>query len=283
MAQQVGTVGQALWIVGLVLGLFYYWFAVANRYVIFLYTHLGATPFDAITRSRYWMSGLVAAGFVLVIYTGRNLLAGWAARRRRWDYQAPVWWRLWLVCAIPVAAGILWITMRLNWPTLPLGLALACVASTWAGLALALLPGSLAASHPGRVWQLMVYGAGLVPSLLLVRAVELPGQGILTPGVAYAVVGGALLGGWGWLVLLLRLQADVPAPHAIYAAGLVWSYLLLPLLHYLFFTPPDYHYITASANFFAQGPWVQLASWLAAAGVLLGALAWDRRRRLRAN
>jgi len=29
-----------------VLGLFYYWFDVADRYAIFLYGHLGATPFD---------------------------------------------------------------------------------------------------------------------------------------------------------------------------------------------------------------------------------------------
>lgn len=36
----------------LVLGLFYHWFAVADRYAVFLYDHLGATPFDAITSSR---------------------------------------------------------------------------------------------------------------------------------------------------------------------------------------------------------------------------------------
>jgi hypothetical protein len=29
-------------VISLMLGLFYYWFAIANRYVVFLYEHLGA-------------------------------------------------------------------------------------------------------------------------------------------------------------------------------------------------------------------------------------------------
>lgn len=48
-----------------ILGLFYHWFAVADRYAVFLYEHLGATPFDDVTSSRYWMSGLVASGAVV--------------------------------------------------------------------------------------------------------------------------------------------------------------------------------------------------------------------------
>ena len=51
----------ALPIAVFVLGLYGYWFGIADRYAVFLYEHLGATPFDAVTRSRYWMAGLVAA------------------------------------------------------------------------------------------------------------------------------------------------------------------------------------------------------------------------------
>ena len=65
----------------LVLGLFFYWFAVADRCAIFLYGHLNATPFDRSTSSRYWMSGLVAAGAVLVVYTLTNWLMGRLAVR----------------------------------------------------------------------------------------------------------------------------------------------------------------------------------------------------------
>ena len=64
-----------------VLGLFYHWFAVADRYAIFLYGHSArgiplAQSSDAMTRSRYWMAGLVAAGAVMVIYTAFNWILG---------------------------------------------------------------------------------------------------------------------------------------------------------------------------------------------------------------
>ena len=63
-----------------VLGISYYWFAVADRYAIFLYGHLGATPFDEVTSSRYWMGGLVAAGFVLLGYAVRQRVWQWGSR-----------------------------------------------------------------------------------------------------------------------------------------------------------------------------------------------------------
>ena len=74
-----------------VLGLFIYWFAIADRYTIFLYGHTApgiplAQPFDAMTRSRYWMAGLVAAGAVMVIYTAAYWVLGRIANRRGQDY-----------------------------------------------------------------------------------------------------------------------------------------------------------------------------------------------------
>ncbi len=59
-----------------VIGLFYYWFGVANRYIIFLYYHLDAGPFDSRTVTRYWMSGLVASGAVMVLYAMANWFGG---------------------------------------------------------------------------------------------------------------------------------------------------------------------------------------------------------------
>ncbi len=94
-----------------VLGIFYYWYAVADRYAIFLYNHMGATPFDSFTRGRYWMTGLVAAGAVLVLYTAVN----WFVARIHgvWyrGYSPPAWWQVWLLCAVPLGAGIPAITM----------------------------------------------------------------------------------------------------------------------------------------------------------------------------
>lgn len=52
------ALGRAVPLALLVLGLFYYWFAIADRYVIFLYGHTApgippAQPFDEMTSSRY--------------------------------------------------------------------------------------------------------------------------------------------------------------------------------------------------------------------------------------
>ncbi|MCP4422626.1 MAG: hypothetical protein GY805_38945, partial [Chloroflexi bacterium] len=61
----------ALPVSGLILILFYYWFAIADRYIIFLYNHdMGpvvpdTSPFSRVTASRYWMAALVASGGVM--------------------------------------------------------------------------------------------------------------------------------------------------------------------------------------------------------------------------
>ncbi|MBI4759521.1 MAG: hypothetical protein HY783_11090 [Chloroflexi bacterium] len=151
----------------IILSLFYYWFAVADRYAIYLYGHLGATPFDDVTSGRYWMSGLVASGAVMIVYTIANWLLGQVAAFRRQDYRPPAWWRVWILCVTPLAVGIPTITMTLNWPTLPPANATVCVVITLTGLALALAPGSLAAQRPFDLGWLMFDGVGLMTSLLV--------------------------------------------------------------------------------------------------------------------
>lgn len=262
----IGAAAHAFWIVLLVLGLFYDWFAVANRYSIFLYEHLGATPFDEITRSRYWMSGLVAAGFVLAIDTAMQWALGRAAALCGRAYRPPDWRRVWLLCALPLAAGILWITMRLNWPTLPAGLATACVAAAWIGVALALLPGQMAAQQPRRFIAAALYALGVAPSLLLVRAVEL--ADLIGAPLAYTIPVAMPVAGAGWMLLLRRVRVPPPSPAAIGVAALCITYLALPLMHYLLFVPPDYRYITTADNFFARTLGVQLITFWVAAGLV---------------
>ncbi len=55
------AIAPAALIASVVLGLFYYWFVIVDRYVVFLYNHNGADPFESATISRYWMAGLVAS------------------------------------------------------------------------------------------------------------------------------------------------------------------------------------------------------------------------------
>lgn len=133
---------------GVMLALFYHWFAVADRYAVFLYEHLGAAPFDSFTRSRYWMAGLLAAGVALLLYTGANWMLGRLAALRARVFSPPPWTQVWQVSAAPLTLGILWITTTQNAPTLPLGLALQAALSALVGLGLALWPGARAAQRP---------------------------------------------------------------------------------------------------------------------------------------
>jgi hypothetical protein len=190
----------------IVLGLNYYWFAVADRYAIFLYGHLGATPFDERTRSRYWMSGLVACGIVLVLDLFVHWFLGRLAGIRFRRHAPPAWWQVWLVAAPLLALGIPAITLTVNQPTLRPSDAAACVVVTLAGLALALAPGRLAAQRPLELAWLAFAGLGLAPSLLLLRALELPSAGLAARHTAYLISGGSLLGGMLWLLLAVWIR-----------------------------------------------------------------------------
>lgn len=264
-----------------------YWFGRADRYVIFLYGHTAPNipltqPFDAITSSRYWMAGLVATGIVMVLYTSINWLGGRVTSRKGGSFGTPRWWLVWAFCALPLVIGIPAITMTVNAPTLPLSLALACAVATLAGLAFALMPGRWAAERPDDLLWLVLDGMGLMPTLLLLRAIELPDRGLsVSPAVAWSVAIGGVVVGLLWLALLsvLRQWGGRPSPGAaaIFLAGVGLSYVLMPLAHYLTAGPADFRYISNSANFFATNIWLQLMAVATAAGLALAA-SWYRKR-----
>lgn len=258
-----------------ILALFYYWFGIADRYAIFLYHHPihgPSGPFDEVTVGRYWMSGLVASGIVMVLYVAANLVLA-----RLWrDYRAPAWWRVWLGCALPLGIGIPLITMNVNSPTMPAAIALAIVIVMLGGLALALMPGALAAHQPRKLGWIALYGLGLVPPLLLIRAIELPSRRItlsVFPAKAFEI--GSIIVAVLWLgamgIALARFRQPAPSAHAILLAGMGWSYLFLPLMHHLFSTPAQYRYITTTSNFFAFDLGLQLLTFLIVAGLAIGA------------
>ena len=56
-----------------------------------------------------------------------------------------------------------------------------------------------------------------------------------------------------------RRRAPFPSARAICVAGIGWSYLALPLAHYLFGTPNEFKYITAASNFFALNVALQVS------------------------
>lgn len=267
----------------LLLGLFYDWFGVANRYDIFLYGHTAkgisiTQPFDVLTSSRYWMAGLVGSGIVMVFYTAVHLLLAHLRRQHR----VPAWWRVWILCLPAVLVGIPIITMTVNTPTLPPLLALACVAATLAGLALALLPAEVAARQPRELIWLTLDGAGLMPCLMLMHAVELPGQGLsITQTAAFIFAAGGIISSAVWLAIMTGLRKWRRRPQvsarALLAAGLCFTYLLLPLAHYVIATPADHRYISAASNFFANSLVLQGFTFAVAAS-LAGGFSLLRKR-----
>lgn len=280
---------EAVLVSAFVLGLFYYWYGLADRYVIFLYGHVAggvsttpAEPFDATTSSRYWMAGLVAAGAVMALSVVAHWLLGRLASWRGRCFTPPGWRRVWALVAAPIGIGVPAITMTLNAPTLPSVLAAACVATTLSGLAIALAAGEWAATRPADLAWLVADSIGLMPALLLLRAIELPGRGVSVsrPAAWLAAIGG-LAAGLTWLAglsaLRRRRRKETPSAVSLFVGGLGLSYVLMPLVHHLLATPPTYRYISATSNFFAFDGRIQLLA-LGVAAALAAGTTWARRR-----
>lgn len=251
-----------------VLGLMLYWFVFANRTVVFLYDHdMGPRvpdtgAFSLVTRSRYWMTGLVASGIVLALYT---TLAGLLGRGLR-GYRPPPWRQVWGWCALPIALGVPLITMTLHAPVLSLSDALLTTLFTLAGLAFALAPGEVAAAAPGRFLWRAVDGLGVAALLFCFTLVE-QAAALAQRGNHYGVVllaAGAVIG----VVILAgaaraqRRLCMTPAGVApLLAGGVCWAYLLLPAAHHLFFSD-GWFYITTMDNFFPTSWAVFAIGWM---------------------
>ena len=258
----------ALLISILVLAAFTYWFVIADRYIVFLYYHdMGplvpdTSPFSRVTGSRYWMASLVASGAVLVLFGCVN----WLLARFKRDYQPPYWLYVWLLCAVLLLPGILLITKTANQPTLPFSLALITACVALCGLALAIYAAGLVANRPVDMLWLAADGLGMALILILLANLTLI-PGWLRDGAAWRLWLLALLMGFIllWLVLVTVLRfwrhTAMPPAAAVFLAGVVIAYLLLPLIHYLFATD-GYFYISNSDNFFARTLPLQLLTWL---------------------
>ena len=203
----------------LLLYLFVLWFALRDRYQIFLYYHdmgvgFDTSPFGAVTTGRYWMTGLVASGLVSLLYLAAALMGGYLLPYTR----PPRWHRLWLSCAVPLVVAIPAIVMTVNEPTLPLSNSLQVTAATLVGLALALRIGELVIRRPlrGVVW-LLADGSAL--AMLLIAFTSLQNfprwlssgnTGFISGVIAFTFVGLGILA----LTTVLRTWRRVPMPAA---------------------------------------------------------------------
>ncbi len=269
------ALGLALLIVALVTWLFYTWFAVRDRYEIFLYYHdmgqgFDTTPFGWVTVGRYWMSGLVASGAVLVAYSVVQILLGRVVR----GYRGPDAWRVWVFCAVPLGAILPAIVMTVNDPTLlPLYTA-QVVAAVWIGLVVALFTGHVAAERPLEYALLLVDGGGPACLLVALTAMErLPHW--LARGSTGVLIGLAMVLGAGVgltvAVSAFRWWRRLPPPPTAlwFVAGLQVTYLLLPLIHHLFFCTDEgswmdagyFTYMPGADNYFARSALLQVGVW----------------------
>jgi len=279
-------------IIALVLYLTYTWFGVRDRYEIFLYFHdmgpgFDTTPFGRVTASRYWMSGLVAGGVVMVLYTLAHLVLGRAIR----GFRPPEPWRVWVLCADVALIATPAIAMTVNDPTLPLLNAAQVGVATLAGLGLAVALGQFAAAQPGPYLALMVDG---LPLALLMIA----GSGFgsyprwLAAGNTTMIVTHLAVVAAGIVALAVTTGAyfvwprlRVPDAGKWLLAGAQVAYLLLPLNHHLFFCKddgtwldPDYFsYIPDADNYFAHRALVQVGIWAAVGLIALGVTRLRRR------
>ncbi len=275
------VVFMAIPIVALATYLFYTWFAVLDRYFIFLYFHnmgpqFDTGPFGWVTASRYWMAGLVASGVIMVLYAASNaILTRW---RKNW--QTPDWWRVWIACAIPLLFIIPAIVMTVNDPVLPLANAAQVTMVTCIGLAPALWLGKIAARPLGTLVLLGIDGFAIAGLLISV------GKFDSIPGWIAAGRSGTLAVAFTGPIVCLALLALASAPYAIwqriqvpdtmtlFILGLATAYLFLPLVHHLT-SSEDFLYISSSDNFFSRSIPVQIGAWFTAA---LIALAFTRLR-----
>jgi len=260
----------------LVLSLVYYWFAIADRYMVFLYYHdMGplvpdTSPFSRVTSSRYWMTGLVAGGVVMVSYTGISWLLGRLAGR----YRPSAWWRVWGISSALLISGVPLITMTVNEPVLSPGHAFRTTLATVISLGVALRLGKMAAEDPWGLVCLSMAGWAMAAVLLSVTLLEGAWR-MLERGATWPLwlVGIGLGGAVGLILAMTGLRIwrhmSMPGVSSLFVAGLGVAYLLLPLIHYLGFTD-GYWYISDKDNYFSRSWIFPMIAWLVAAAVAVG-------------
>ncbi|MGE3268378.1 MAG: hypothetical protein AB7P40_06500 [Chloroflexota bacterium] len=261
----------------LVLALYALWFVVQDRRIIFLYGHLNSTPFDLQTASRYWMTGLVASGAMLVVHTSAVLLTRMAYR----SYRTPDWAVVWQYSSLLLALPVLGIVALAGTPRLP------PLFSAWAlvvlltGLRLALYASHCLVTDLRRTLWYFFDGLALVPVLILLPlAVEF---GVRRSMPALVIVGPAMMVfiALAWLGMMTFVYQGArrayPSPLHLLLSGLTTSYLLLPLYHYVTSRPDRTIYISNSSNFLAAADWLQVVVFLVTAGMVLCVNHWRTR------
>lgn len=273
---------QAIAISSIIITVYYFWFAIADRSYLFLYGHFGWGPFHTMTAGRYWMTGFVLSAFITIIYALFNLIILKTFSVLGRTYKIPSWIHIWLICQPVIATGILIITMNLNSPVMPLDITIMCILAMSAGLAVGFYNSEILMTDAKRFFVISLNGLGLVPVLLLIRVLELPSREIMSVTNAIAICAGSIIFSLLWLIIVsiifIRKKINSIKSYEILLSGFLISYLLLPIMHYLFATPPGRPYITASDNFFPDSFYLKIGTWIIAAILAFAAVEFRKRK-----
>jgi hypothetical protein len=274
---------QAIILSAVMTAVYYYWFAVADRNYLFLYKHYGWGPFHPMTTGRYWMTGLVLSSFITLLYTIINLFNCQNAMVDDINYSRSSWKHVWLLCMPVVIVVIPLIVMNVNSPVMPLSIAIACVIAASAGLAIGLHTAGIFLSDVKKFFVISIDGFALVPPLILMLSLELPAKGVLNMsyqtaiGIALVSIAVSFLGLF-LISCIFKWRRITPGKgYEIFISGLFFSYLVLPMVHFLFATPPGRPYITTSDNFFPDSFHLKILTWLTAAVITAAAVKFRKK------
>ena len=268
----------------LVLVLYYLWFVFLDRRLIFLYGHLHTTPFDDFTTGRYWMTGLVVSGMVLVGYTLFSLIAKKLSR----TYHQPEWKIVWKYSSLTLSLPLFAILSFIGKPPMPSLLALWILVVLLCGLALALhVSGSITKNFRQSMWTFFD-GLALIPMFFSLQTVGVVLRKPSLPTILVFIIPLFALGIsliWFRIMAFLyrRFKQPFPSVLNIFLSGLTINFLFLPLLHYLTSRPGYIRYITADSNFFVSNPWLQITSFAIVIGATLMVGQWREKKKRRVD
>lgn len=239
------------------LGVYFYLFGCADRKIVFLYDHLGLTPFDKMTTGRYWMTGLVLSGFLTILYLIARLVLRFI-KSEKISWKAIVKYSM-----IPLIIGVVLITMTLGEPKLTFLIAISSALALMIGIAIGFSVVDDLIKDYRSTFIYLIVGLGLVPFLLLFRVLELPEKRILAMNICVLVILISIVGGIFWLLILYRIfKKDRPTLINVIKGTVAIGYIGLPLLHYLTATPKGIPYITTADNFFADNMILRITNWI---------------------
>ncbi|SHI86544.1 hypothetical protein SAMN05444280_10746 [Tangfeifania diversioriginum] len=256
----------------IILSLFYYWFVIADRYEVFLYFHNMAprvpdtSPFSFVTASRYWMSGLVACGFVLLIYFPVSFILS----RAKNNFTPPALKHVLLFSFPVLTAGTLIITMTLNHPVLPFLHALKVLLATLLGLAVVLKTVELAGE---KMLKILLYGIdGVALALIMIMSSTLASNfHFLSPPqlTIFLIICALCFGILGFTSIFYVWKNIKSVSKEIIITAFTIGYPFGTVFHYLVGTNGHY-YITNSDNFFTRNFLIQLLIWLSVYTIVSG-------------